>query len=68
MNALKATGLLVGIGNEDGKEYTVLSVLNGSLISMNESATRMLADDLLRTANRIWPIEEKDNELKNLDN
>jgi len=57
MNVNKATGLLVGVGFENDKSYVVLNVLNTATIALSEDAARKLADDLLRNANEIWPID-----------
>jgi hypothetical protein len=50
----------VGISVDDTR---VVVVMKGSMgyttIEMGEQAARKLADDVLRNANFLWPIEEK---------
>jgi hypothetical protein len=54
--ALKYTA--VGVSYE---EKTVVICFDGQItIRLNEGASRKLADDILRNANYLWPVEEKD--------
>lgn len=49
--------IAVGIDTEDIK---VVVVLDGSVtVHLSENVARKLADDLLRNANYLWPLEEK---------
>ena len=58
MNVNKASGLLVGIGYEDDESpYVVLHILNTGSIALKEEMARKLADDILRNANEIWPVD-----------
>ena len=60
MDIGKTQGVTVGIGHESSEEsYVVLHVVNSVTVAMNETTARFLADQLLMTANTIWPIEDE---------
>jgi hypothetical protein len=43
------------------EESQVIVAIDGfGVMSMNESLARKLADDILRNANFLWPLEESD--------
>jgi len=52
----------VGLNTQDTR---VIIVMKGSMgyttIELNEKAARKLADDILRNANYLWPVEEESN-------
>jgi hypothetical protein len=49
----------VGVtARDDGTEPGVVIVASGlGSFTMNEGAARKLADDILRNANHLWPVE-----------
>ena len=59
MDIGKTQGVTVGIGHERDESYVVLHVVNSVTVAMNETTARFLADQLLMTANTIWPIEDE---------
>lgn len=49
----------VGTANEEGATPCVVMVFStGTKVQMPEAMARKLADDILRNANYLWPIEE----------
>lgn len=48
----------VGAGLQDGAEPCVVLVFPHIRIQLPEPQARKLADDILRNANYLWPIEE----------
>lgn len=61
MSRYSTSHLVVGTTmDEPGKETGVVVGIGGlGQFTMNESSTRKLADDLLRNANYLWPINEE---------
>ena len=50
----------VGAAKDADKQPCVVLVVRGmQIMSMPEDEARKLADDILRNANYLWPIEEK---------
>lgn len=50
----------VGAASDPDKQPCVVLVVRGmQIMSMPEDEARKLADDILRNANYLWPIEEK---------
>jgi len=50
----------IAVGNsfDDGRVVIVFDGL--ATVELNESVARKLADDILRNANYMWPIEEEE--------
>lgn len=49
----------VGAASDPDKQPCVVLVVRGmTIMSMPEDEARKLADDILRNANYLWPIEE----------
>lgn len=46
--------------NEDRDPCVVIVTSHGITIRLPENAARKLADDILRNANYLWPIEEEE--------
>jgi hypothetical protein len=53
--------IAVGITTDDAKKERLVTVCLGEMgnFYMNEEGARKLADDILRNANYLWPIDEK---------
>jgi len=49
----------VGVGEENGTVSCVVVVFRGTTIRLPEAQARKLADDILRNANYLWPLEEE---------
>lgn len=49
----------VGTAIEKDAESCVVVFFSGTIIRLPEQLARKLADDILRNANFLWPIEEK---------
>ena len=51
--------IAVGTSEEDGHESCIVVVVGGiGRLLIPEHKARKLADDLLKNANYLWPIEE----------
>jgi hypothetical protein len=60
MNPLSTNFIAVGIASDDEHESCVVVTLKcGTVIQLPESQARKLADDILRNANYLWPIEDE---------
>ncbi len=62
MSAFQHDFIAVGstFGSTDEKQRgVVIASANFGTIFMNEAGARKLADDLLREANYLWPIQEE---------
>lgn len=53
--SLSKNCIAVGVARSEGDE----SMPSGSTLSLPKDAARKLADDLLRNANYLWPIESE---------
>jgi len=52
--------IAVGAADDEGSTPCVVIVSNyGVTMRMGEHTARKLADDILRNANFLWPVEEK---------
>ena len=49
----------VGVAEQDGAHSCVVIRFNYTTIRLPEQQARKLADDILRNANYLWPIEGK---------
>jgi hypothetical protein len=59
MNNLSTNFIAVGAASDDDHDPCVVISFQGGIISMKESQARKLADDILRNANYLWPIEDE---------
>lgn len=51
----------VGAAHDDAHEPCVVLIAKGmQIMSLPENEARKLADDILRNANYLWPIEEEE--------
>ena len=58
-NPFSTNYVAVGAASDEGHEPCVVILIPGRMVlSMPESQARKLADDILRNANFLWPIEE----------
>ena len=51
--------IAVGAATHEGCEPCVVLVTHGVTIQMPEPVARKLADDILRNANYLWPMDEE---------
>ncbi len=47
------------VGVSDNEKLVVICFDGQVTVRMNEAAARKLADDILRNANYLWPIDEE---------
>ncbi len=59
MNPLSTNAIAVGAASDDDHDPCVVILFQGVTIQMPEAQARKLADDILRNANYLWPIEDE---------
>jgi hypothetical protein len=59
-NPLSTSYMAVGIASDPDHEACVVICLeSGTVLQLPEERARKLADDILRNANLLWPIEDE---------
>jgi hypothetical protein len=57
-NPFSTNYIAVGAASDDDHDPCVVISFQGGIISMSEAQARKMADDILRNANYLWPIDE----------